>query len=95
MDLTHSSDREYLPESGGIRMPFSALAGVETTQPQTSLLPAKRSRFFSVEDLQTRAKLTKAVVDILRQCRVLDGLDETDQMTIAFRETASGFPKNL
>lgn len=40
--------------------------------------------FFSVEDLQTRAKLTKAVVDILRQCRVLDGLDETDQMTIAF-----------
>ena len=37
-----------------------------------------------MEDLQTRAKLTKAVVDILRQCRVLDGLDETDQMTIAF-----------
>ena len=28
VDLTHSSDREYLPESGGIRMPFSALAGV-------------------------------------------------------------------
>ena len=36
VDLTHSSDREYLPESGGIRMPFS---------PQTSLPPAKRSRF--------------------------------------------------
>lgn len=84
VDLTHSSDREYLPESGGIRMPFSALAGVGDNAAANIVAAREEEPFFSVEDLQTRAKLTKAVVDILRQCRVLDGLDETDQMTIAF-----------
>ena len=84
VDLTHSSDREYLPESGGIRMPFSALAGVGDNAAANIVSAREEEPFFSVEDLQTRAKLTKAVVDILRQCRVLDGLDETDQMTIAF-----------
>ena len=37
--------------------------------------------FFSVEDLQIRAKLTKSVVDVLRNSGALEGLDETDQLT--------------
>ena len=40
--------------------------------------------FFSVEDMKTRAKLTSAVVEILRQNHVLDGVNETDQMTMQF-----------
>lgn len=65
-------------------MPFSALAGVGDNAAANIVAAREEEPFFSVEDLQTRAKLTKAVVDILRQCRVLDGLDETDQMTITF-----------
>lgn len=84
VDLNRSGDREYLPEDGGIRMPFSALPGVGENAAANILAAREEEPFFSVEDLQTRAKLTKAVVDVLRQNRVLDGLDETDQMTIAF-----------
>ena len=84
VDLNRSSDREYLPEDGGIRMPFSALAGVGDNAAANIVAAREEEKFFSVEDLQTRAKLTRAVVDILRQCRVLDGLDETDQMTMSF-----------
>ena len=42
----------------------------------------KSEPFVSIEDLQIRAKLTKAVVDILRRNGVLDGIDETDQMSL-------------
>ena len=38
--------------------------------------------FFSVEDLQIRAKLTKSVIEILRRNGVLDGIQETDQLSI-------------
>ena len=36
----------------------------------------------SIEDMQIRAKLTKAVIDILRRNGVLDNIDETDQMSV-------------
>ena len=40
------------------------------------------SSFFSVEDLQIRAKLTKSVIDILRKNGVLNDLSETDQLSM-------------
>ncbi len=84
VDLEKSSDREYLPENGKIRLPFSALAGVGENAAANIVAAREKEAFFSVEDLQTRAQLTKAVIDTLRQNRVLDGVNETDQMTMQF-----------
>lgn len=84
VDLEKSSDREYLPEDGKIRLPFSSLAGLGENAAASIAAARAEEPFFSVEDLQTRAKLTRAVVDILRQNHVLDGLYETDQMSIIF-----------
>ncbi len=84
VDLEKSSDREYLPENGKIRLPFSALAGVGENAAANIVLAREKEPFFSVEDLQTRAQLTKAVIDTLRQNHVLDGVNETDQMTMQF-----------
>ena len=40
--------------------------------------------FFSVEDLQIRAKISKSVIEMLRANGVLDNINETDQMTMTF-----------
>ena len=40
--------------------------------------------FFSVEDLQIRAKISKTVIEMLRANGVLDNISETDQMTMTF-----------
>jgi DNA polymerase-3 subunit alpha (Gram-positive type) len=37
--------------------------------------------FFSIEDLQIRAKLSGTVIEILRKNGVLDGLSDTDQIS--------------
>ncbi len=84
VDLERSSDREYMPENGKIRLPFSALAGLGENAAANIVAARDEEPFFSVEDLQIRAKLTRAVIDILRQNRVLDGINETDQMTMQF-----------
>ncbi len=84
VDLEKSSDVEYLPEDGKIRLPFSALAGVGENAAANIVAAREQEPFFSVEDLQNRAKLTKSVIETLRQNHVLDGVNETDQMTMQF-----------
>lgn len=84
VDLEKSTADEYVPENGKIRLPFSALAGLGENAARSIVSARDEEPFFSVEDLQTRAKLTRAVIDILRQNHVLDGVNETDQMTMQF-----------
>ncbi len=84
VDLERSSDVEYLPEDGKIRLPFSALAGLGENAAANIIAARDEEAFFSVEDLQIRAKLTRAIIDLLRANHVLDNLNETDQMTMVF-----------
>ena len=62
-------------------MPFSALGGLGENAAASIVAARDEEPFFSVEDLQTRARLTKSVIEVLRSNGVLDGLDETDQLT--------------
>ena len=80
--LERSDAREFVPENGKIRMPVSALVGLGENAALNIQQAREEEPFFSVEDLQIRAKLNKSVVDILRRNKVLDGLNETDQLSI-------------
>ncbi len=84
VDLAKSTADEYVPEDGMIRLPFSALAGLGENAAANIVAAREEEPFFSVEDLQIRAKLTRAVIDILRANHVLDQVNETDQMQIQF-----------
>jgi DNA polymerase-3 subunit alpha (Gram-positive type) len=82
VDIRKSEANTFLPENGAIRMPFSALPGLGENAALNIVNARKEEAFFSIEDLQTRAKLTKSVIEILRRNNVLNDLDETDQLTI-------------
>ena len=84
VDLEKSTADEYVPENGKIRLPFASLAGLGENAAANIVSARDEEPFFSVEDMKTRAKLTSAVVEILRQNHVLDGVNETDQMTMQF-----------
>ena len=73
-----------MPEDGKIRLPFSSLPGLGENAAKNIIKAREEAEFFSVEDLQIRAKLTKAVIQILRDSGVLDELDETNQLTFNF-----------
>ena len=82
ISLEKSDSKAFLPENGAIRMPFSALGGLGENAALKIIEARNDSPFFSVEDLQIRAKLTKSVIDILRKNSVLDDLKETDQLSM-------------
>jgi len=84
VDLQKSHSYVFQPEDGGIRMPFSSLPGLGENAAQNIIAARDEEPFFSVEDLQIRAKLSKSVIDMLRANGVLDNVSETDQLTMKF-----------
>ena len=81
INIIKSEASAFVPENGAIRMPFSALSGLGENAAANIVAARTEEPFFSVEDLQIRAKLTKSVVEVLRANKVLEGLDETDQLS--------------
>lgn len=81
INIKVSDASAFVPENGNIRMPFSALGGLGENAAANIVAARDEEPFFSVEDLQIRAKLSKSVIDILRTNGVLEGLDETDQIS--------------
>ena len=63
-------------------MPFNSIGGLGENAALKIIEARNESPFFSVEDLQIRAKLSKSVVDILRVNGALDNLSETDQLSM-------------
>ncbi len=81
INIIKSDASAFVPENGAIRMPFSALSGLGENAAANIVAARDEEPFFSVEDLQIRAKLTKSVIEVLRTNKVLEGLDETDQLS--------------
>ncbi len=81
INIIKSDASAFVPENGAIRMPFSALGGLGENAAANIVTARNDEPFFSVEDLQIRAKLTKSVIEVLRANKVLEGLDETDQLS--------------
>ena len=81
ISLEKSTAKCYVPEDGAIRMPFSSLPGLGESAAENIERARDEEMFFSVDDLSTRAKLSKSVIEILRRNGVLDGINETDQLS--------------
>ena len=81
VDLLKSDAEAFLPENGSIRMPFNSLGGLGDTAAKKIVEVRSEGEIYSVEDLRERARLSRAVIDILRRNGVLDSLTETNQFS--------------
>ncbi len=82
IDLYKSGSREYLPEDGKIRMPFNSLPGLGDAAAEKIVAARADGEFFSREELQQRAGLSKAIIQLLADNHVLDGLSDTNQISL-------------
>ena len=82
IDLYKSDVKRFRITKHGILPPISALQGLGITAAQNITKERKKGRFTSIEDLQRRTRITKNVVQILRQNGILNDLRETDQLSL-------------
>ncbi len=83
VDLHKSDAKKFLVEDGKIRLPFSSLSGVGEAAAH-SLWEACRDGgdFISVDELQSRAKVSSAVIETLKNAGALQGLPDSSQTTL-------------
>ena len=80
--LYKSDATRFLPEDGKIRMPFNCLPGLGDSAAEKLVQAREEGEFFSKQELQERSKATKAVMELLERNHALDGLSETNQITL-------------
>ena len=82
VDLYKSQAKKFVIEDGKIRLPFCSLSGVGESAAEALAAGAAKGEFMSVDDLISKTKVTKAVVETLRECGALGDLPESAQMSL-------------
>lgn len=82
IDLYQSDAKKYLVENGKIRLPFASLSGVGEAAANNLAAAREGGVYISIDDLQTRSKVSKAVIETLSLSGALEGLPASSQMTL-------------
>ena len=80
-DLYKSDVTNFKIEGNNLRVPFTAIGGLGESAAQ-GIVAVRDKPFLSVEDLKNRAKVSSAVIELLRAAGALDGLKDTNQVTL-------------
>jgi len=84
IDLYKSQAKNFVPEDGKIRPPLGSIQGLGVAAAE-NIVNARNNgcgEFFSVEELKTSAGLNKTVIESLRNEGCLEGLPESNQLSL-------------
>jgi DNA polymerase-3 subunit alpha (Gram-positive type) len=82
VDLYFSDSTRFLiDDAGRLVPPLIALEGLGESAAK-NIIAARKERFTSVEDLRLRGKVSKTVIDVLRQHGCIHGLPEENQLQL-------------
>lgn len=82
VDIYKSEAKMFKVEDGKIRLPFSSLPGVGGAAADSLAETGKHIEYLSIEDMQIKTKVTKAVIETLKDVGVLKDLPESSQMSL-------------
>ena len=79
---TSNATKFKIEEDGSIRPPMNALQGVGDNAAKAIVEARKDGEFISKEDLRIRTKVSKTVIETLTNHGCIDGLQETNQLSL-------------
>ncbi|SHJ29396.1 PolC-type DNA polymerase III [Lutispora thermophila] len=82
VDLYKSEADKFVVTDEGIRPPLRALQGLGANAAISIVKERNKCPFISIEDLRERTKISKTVIEIMRNHGCLDGLPENNQLSL-------------
>lgn len=82
VDLYHSDAQKFLITENGLRPPLASLQGLGVNAARSLVQAREEQKFYSIEDLKTRARLSSAVIEVLKNHGCLAGLPERNQLSL-------------
>jgi DNA polymerase-3 subunit alpha (Gram-positive type) len=82
IDLYKSDAEKFQMTPEGIRPPLNALQGLGVNAALNIVKAREDGQFFSIDDLRIRSKVSKTVLEILSKNGCLEGLPESNQVSM-------------
>lgn len=82
VDLYQSQASEFIVDEHRLIPPFNAIDGLGTNAALNIVKAREDGEFLSKEDLQKRSKLSKTVIEELDQHGCLEGLPQSNQLSL-------------
>ena len=82
VDIYKSHAFKFQKVDGKILLPINAFQGLGDAAAQNIMDARNEGEFKSIEDLKARAKLSKTVIETLKENGCLDGMSDTSQLTL-------------
>jgi DNA polymerase III subunit alpha, Gram-positive type len=82
VDLYKSDASKFIVTENGILPPLGSLQGVGTNAAQNIVNTRQDSNYISMDDLRERAKVSKTVIEIMKNHGCLSGIPESNQLSL-------------
>ncbi len=82
IDLYKSDANMFKVEDGKIRLPFSVLPGIGESAAISLAEVGQKGDFISVDELQIKSKVSRSVLDALKECGAMGDLPDSSQMSL-------------
>ncbi|MDN4594460.1 PolC-type DNA polymerase III [Polycladomyces subterraneus] len=82
IDLYRSDAIRFQVDGDRLLPPFSSVSGIGENAARNIVQAREQGEFLSIEDLQKRSRISSAVVEVLKKLGCLEGLPESNQLTL-------------
>ena len=82
VDVYKSEAKKFVVEDGKLRLPFMTISGIGEAAAISLAECGKKGEYFSVVDMQQKTKVTKGVIESLKEVGALKGIPESSQMSL-------------
>ena len=82
IDLNESDSINFKIKDNQLLPPFRTIDGLGSVVAKNIVKEREKGKFLSVEDLQKRAKISNTLIEKMRTMGVLDGMDESSQLSL-------------
>ena len=82
IDLYKSDSRKFIVTEEGLIPPFNSLQGLGTNAAQSIVDGREAGEFHTIDELKERTSLGRSLIDLLKENGVLNGIPETNQLSL-------------
>ena len=82
IDLYKAKAKEFQIIDGKLMPSFASIDGLGDKAADQVVEAAKDGQFLSKDDLRTRAKLSKTLIDLMEEMGIIEGLPESNQLSL-------------
>ena len=82
IDLYKSHATKFQVEGDSLRPPLNSIAGLGNVAAESIMNARKDEKFMSIDDMKIRAKIGDSVTELLKQFGCLDGMSQSNQLSL-------------